>query len=560
MYSNYNMNQLSLDITTSYIPEKNNTAWFINELVETLEIKESYLFGRPRQYDLSAMLKLVLFAYTRSVFSSRKIAQLAEESLPARWLTQEMMPSYRTIARFRISNELEGLINQGLEQLTTYLRQQNMIDDAIFIDGTKILADANKFSFVWKKNTIRFDAMNREATVSLMNELKEAYSSSHIPDGSNLSLDMVDEVLTRLEFRLEELEKQIETTPKISPNPAKQERRSLKSTKRKLAARRAKMLEHQKQFKTFGKRNSYSKTDYDATFMRVKEDHMKNGQLKPAYNLQIATSKQFVVGYDVYQNPTDTKTLIPFLEKMNLAEKDAMYIVADAGYGSESNYQYLEDKLSQHTSLIPYGTMLKENSKKWQSDDKKVMNWFYDEKEDYYIDPKGVRFNFNTYRKRTDKDGFTRDFKEYVAEKYDENREEIPGALTAKGYKRKIMINPSWEYYKAKQRDLLSTKETGKIYAKRKIDVEPVFGRMKASLGFTRFSVRGLGKVLKETGIVSLALNMMKLASWETQKDIENRKNPKQTKNNTFRPFRIFYFRLITLTYVTASFFFFLND
>lgn len=113
MHTNYNMNQLTLDITTSYIPKKDSTAWFINELVESLEITDSYLFGRPRNYDLSAMLKLVLFAYTRSVFSSRKIEQLAEESLPARWLTQEQMPTYRTIARFRVSNELETLIEKG---------------------------------------------------------------------------------------------------------------------------------------------------------------------------------------------------------------------------------------------------------------------------------------------------------------------------------------------------------------------------------------------------------------------------------------------------------------
>lgn len=102
--------------------------------------------------------------------------------------------------------------------------------------------------------------------------------------------------------------------------------------------------------------------------MRVKEDHMKNGQLKPAYNLQIATCNQFVLGYDVFQNPTDTKTLKPLLEKMKTAQKSPHYLVADAGYGSESNYRYIEDELPQHTALIPYGTMFKEQSKKWQTD------------------------------------------------------------------------------------------------------------------------------------------------------------------------------------------------
>lgn len=508
--TNYNMNQLTLDITTSYVPKKDNTAWFIHELVEALQINEPYLFGRPREYDLALMLKLVLFAYTRSVFTSRRIEQLAEENLPARWLTQERVPSYRTIARFRISNDVEELVNQSLDALTNYLRERQLIDEALFIDGTKILADANKYSFVWKKSTIRYDQMNRENIVTLMAELKEAYQVKHIPEGSDLTLDMLDEVLTRLELRLEELEQEVLQTKKISPNPAKQQRRTLKSQKRKLAERREKMAEHQLRLTCCGARNSYSKTDHDATFMRVKEDPMRNGQLKPAYNLQLATCNQFVLGYDVYQNPTDTKTLLPFLDKMTVPE--GAVIVADAGYGSEKNYRHLEDEYPQHMALIPYGTMLKEQSKKWKSDERKVMNWTYYEEDDYYVDPKGVRFNFQAYRQRTDDEGFVKDFKEYQAEKYDEDKKIIPAALTPKGYTRKISVNPSWEYFKAKQVALLSTPETGNIYARRKIDVEPVFGRMKAYLGFTRYHVRGMEKVKKETGLLVLALNMMKLA------------------------------------------------
>lgn len=513
MYTNYNINQLTLNLSTEFIPKENHVACFINELVESLQINDPYLFGRPREYDLSAMLKLVLFAYTRETFTSRKIQRLAEENLYARWLTQESEPSYRTIARFCISQDIEELTNKSLDSLVHYLRERNLIDDALFIDGTKILADANKFSFVWKKNTIRFDQMNRENILTLMTELQEAYEVKHIPEGSNLTLDLLDELLTRMELRLEDLEKEIEETAKISPNSAKQQRRTLKVQKRKLFERREKMAEHQTQMSIYGARNSYSKTDKEATFMRVKEDYMMNGQLKPAYNLQIATCQQFVLGYDVFQNPTDTKTLVPFLEKMKLDEQASQYIVADAGYGSESNYRYLEDELSQHTALIPYGTMLKEQSKKWQSDERKVMNWTYFELEDYYIDPKGVRFNFHAYRQRTDKDGFVRAFKEYQAEKIDAHVQKIPEALTPKGYVRKILVNPSWEYHKAKQREMLSDEETGKIYARRKIDVETVFGKMKACLGFTRYTVRGLEKVRKQSGILTMALNMMKLVT-----------------------------------------------
>lgn len=100
----------------------------------------------------------------------------------------------------------------------------------------------------------------------------------------------------------------------------------MKIKKRKLSERRDKMADHQQRLAICGTRNSYSKTDTDATFMRVKEDPIRNGQLKPSFNLQIATSNQFILDYDIYQNPTDTKTFPPFIEKMNKAGRLPRYI------------------------------------------------------------------------------------------------------------------------------------------------------------------------------------------------------------------------------------------
>jgi transposase len=144
-----------------------------------------------------------------------------------------------------------------------------------------------------------------------MTELREVYALKR--EGTTLTVDMIEELLTRMELRLDELENEVET--------AKQQRRTLKNQVRKLNTKREKLLEHQTHFSTYGTRNSFSKTDHDATFMRVKEDPMKNGQLKPAYNLLIATCNQFVLGYDVFQNPTDTKTLKLLMEKMKIAQK-----------------------------------------------------------------------------------------------------------------------------------------------------------------------------------------------------------------------------------------------
>ena len=507
MQNNYNINQLSLAMSTDYQPEENHSAYYIHQLVENLAVSNPNIIGRPREYDPRMLLKLVLLAYSYGIVSCRKIERFARENIVAMWLTQEQYPTYRTIARFIVSKDLTDMIESSFKEFHDYLQKAEMIDEASFIDGTKILANANKYSFVWKKRTIKYSNLNAAKAKQLINEMKQEVELD--PQLSDFKIDELDTTIALLEQRIEELDAQVDAKPKVSPNPAKQERRHAKKYFRSLNHCRQKNLEYQTQIAVAGERNSYSKTDHDATFMRLKEDPMRNGQTKPAYNLQIMTNSQFVLGYELMQNPTDTRTLIPFLKQLDQNGVLGKDIVADAGYGSESNYKYIEDELPDHTAVIPYSTMLKENSRKWQSDDRKVMNWQYHAQDDYYVNPDGVRFNFKRYAYRTDRYGFRRDFKVYQAEKYDENHQFVSKALTPRGNLKQIMVNPQWEYFKAKARKSLSNSNT---YSRRKYDVETVFGNLKAYLGFTRFTVRGLEKAKGQIGIALMALNMKKMA------------------------------------------------
>src|SRR5690625_3546470 len=247
----------------------------------------------------------------------------------------------------------------------------------------------------------------------------------------------------------------------------------------------------------FDGRNSYSKTDHDATFMRMKDDYMRNGQLKAAYNVQIATEGQYTLAYDVFPNPGDTRTLIPFLNNIHQNFFSLpQYIVADAGYGSEQNYDDILNNRNR-IPLITYNQYRKEKKKKFKN---------------IYICPNRQTIHFSHLSNRKDKYGFTRTYKVY------ESKDCSSCLLRAyctrtKENNRRIYYNEKWEKQKAFIRDILSNETTGEIYGKRKIDVEPVFGFLKANLGFARFSVRSKQKVEQELGFAFMAVNLRKFTA-----------------------------------------------
>ena len=266
-------------------------------------------------------------------------------------------------------------------------------------------------------------------------------------------------------------------------------------------------------------RNSFSKIDNDATFMRMKDDYMKNGQLKPGYNVQIGTNNQFVLNYSIHSNPTDVRTFIPHIEEMisrGIVLPET--IVADGGYGSEQNYLYCKD--NGYTALIPYNTMRIEVKRSYSKNIKHWQNWFYDEEYDRFICPNDKNVEFKNYSTRTDKYGFKRDFKIYECE--DCSGCSYKKDCTKSKGNRKIQYNPVYEELKADIRDkLLHDENSMEIYSKRKIEPETVFGNMKANLSFKKFRLRGNEKVKIEFGLMAMAHNIIKIALVRAKKRTE---------------------------------------
>lgn len=500
MYIHYNTNQTTLPLElSSYLPQDHivfTIEKVVNELEEDCFDDFYHAFGRP-SYHPKLLLSALLLAYTQGVFSGRKIEKLMVENLAMQYLTGQLVVSYRTINRFRVAKVMEDLIRELFIELTLRLKMEDFISlDCLYIDGTKIEANANKYSFVWKKAVDKFSAKLQESIRHTFQEdisplIKEAIS---LDDEEGITSEQLADFVTLLENELEEINQTIEKQPVKGKDKRKTKRRKLNKVLRKVRDDflvRAEKYEHYHE--TFDGRNSFSKTDTDATFMRMKEDHMKNGQLKAGYNLQIATENQFVLHYDIFPNPTDTKTLLPLLDSY---PHDIKMVVADAGYGSEENLTLLDQLGVDH--LIKYGMFDREQKRKQKQSPKNLNNWLYDDINDTYTHPDGWEYHFDDVKHSRTATGFEQEIRVYKAD--------YPELAPQKG----LYVNQRYQELKRKESQALLSEEGSRIFAQRKVDVEPVFGQIKACLGYKRCHLRGKRQVKIDMGLVLMANNLLK--------------------------------------------------
>lgn len=270
-------------------------------------------------------LKVLVYGYVTNIYSSRKLAEACRERVPFMWLSAMNKPDHNTINRFR-GVRLKHALRSVFEEVVKLLVKEELLSiDQVYTDGTKIEANANKYTFVWKKSI----QTNKEKMKKQLDEIWN-YAQSVAADE-----DMMPEPPTATTIDKESVKATVEKLNKVLADND-QVKAKLRYINQTFPVNIAKY----EQEVLLGERNSYSKTDTDATFMRMKEDHMLNGQLKPAYNIQISTSNQFIVNYTIHPNPTDTTTLKAHLEQHETSfGKVPKTLTADAGYGSEENFK-----------------------------------------------------------------------------------------------------------------------------------------------------------------------------------------------------------------------------
>lgn len=478
----------------------------LDALVENLNLQhlEKLYKRRGRSpYHPKMMLKVILYAYMNNIYSCRKIEKLLLYDIRYIWLAGYEKPDFVTINRFR--NLMKQEINEVFTQIVLLLATKGFISlNVEYVDGTKIESKANKYTFVWKKNVVRNRKRLIEKIHTLLAQIDDEIAQEQSSTG-NEKIEVTPELLTELVC---ELRNALEQTPAPS---TKEEKTALKEKRKQikeLEKQRDKLQEYDTHLEILQDRNSYSKTDKDATFMRMKEDAMNNGQTKPGYNLQISTENQFIVDYSLFPNPADTKTLIPFLESFEKRyQKMPDTVVADAGYGSEENYHFMSEKGID--AYVKYNYFHKEQQPKFKPDPFKSENFYYNKEHDYCICPMGQKMQRVATKFSRTESGYAIRTDCYRAIRC----EGCPLrclCFNAKG-NRTIERNHRLSEYKRKARELLCSEEGVRHRGKRCIEPEAVFGQMKYNMGYKRFRHFGMEKVFMDFSFFAIAFNIKKM-------------------------------------------------
>lgn len=501
VFKTYNQDQLSL-LPPSYgdlVPE-NHPVRVVNSIVDYLDInsiEKGYKGGGTSSYHPRMLLKVIIYAYLRNLYSSRKIEQALHENVHFIWLSGQSKPDHNTINDFR-GKRLKGELKKIFNQVVLLLAGEGILNiKEIYVDGTKLEANANRYTFVWGKNIKNGRERITKQLKEIWRYVEQVYADEeqtpNTPDFEAIAPDKVAETIEKINQAL--TGKEVDKKVKQKLNYAK--RNWPKNLKK-----------YQEQEKQMGERNSMSKTDPDATFMRMKDDHMQNGQLKPGYNIQISTNTQFIVNYTSAQTTADTTTFIDHLtEHQESFDQTPDILTADAGYGSEENYQALEDR--EIEGFVKYNYFHKEQREaKKEKNPFLADNLYYSPEQDCYYCPMGQPLEHIGHYQRQTKTGFTQTIHRYQAQ----NCQGCP--LRGMCYKAKgnriIERNYNLLRHKKKAKDMLLSKEGIAKRKQRCWDVEAVFGNIKQNMNFKRFMLRGLDKINVEMGLIALAHNLKK--------------------------------------------------
>ena len=458
--------------------------------------------GRFR-YNPVNMLKTVIFGFMANGYCSlRELEDNCKVNLRFMYLMDRETPSYRTFGYF-INEILNDSIEEIFSDINHKIFEEEKVDlQHLYIDGSKFEANANKYSWVWKKATERSRYRLFKKVTVLFEEMNEtlSWSGTRIATNTEYTPDYLEEISEQYAV-LWQLDEKEFVHGKGHHKTIQQRQYEL------LCQYTEKLKEYVEKIEICGpERNSYSKVDRDATFMRIKTDYMGNDQLLPAYNVQIGVADEYIAVVDVNPYRSDMDCFIPLMEQFHrIYGFYPKYPIADAGYGSYNNYIYCEQKGMEKYMKFP---MFKKETtdKKYHENPFRAVNFKIDE-EGIMRCPNGRAFRFQ-YRKKVAGNQYGRQEEVYQCE----DCRGCPYAERCKKTEktRTVRIN---EELTSMHREVLENLESiqgALLRMNRSIQAEGTFGIIKHDRWYKRIVRRGIKSVRLEVLLVSIGHNLYK--------------------------------------------------
>lgn len=500
--------QLKLPLEIEKIIEISDPVYTFCEVMNQIDLNRYLVIkenrtGRKR-FDSEILLKVILFAFMEHGYvSTRKIEKLCKTDIRFMWLLQEeKAPSHMTIDNF-MNNCLSCNIENIFNEINRYIFEQANVDlEHIYIDGTKLEANANKYSWVWKKSSVK----NRNKTFEKITALLQEINDLIVCFGVKFEI--------RTEYAVEYMEQVIQQyveLTNINPDLIVRGRGHHKSQEQrkydKLVEYTERLKKYANHIKTCGdSRNSYSKTDNGATFFRMKRDYMGNDQLLPGYNIQVGVCDEYIAVYDVEQYASDMDCFKPLVEKFNKTYgKYPKYPVADAGYGSLNNYIYCQEHGMEKYMKF---TMFKKETKdkNYRNNPYRAVNFPINENGNP-ICPNGKEFHYLYSRAvRGNKYGRTEELYQCEDCSGCSHKEQC---CKCEG-NRTVRLNQELTNYHQEVLNNLNSTKGALLRMNRSIQAEGVFGTIKWNREYKRTRRRGLKGVIFELSLISCGFNLHK--------------------------------------------------
>ena len=498
---------------------KDDPVRILKSVIESLDLsgfKKLYHERGRSPYHPKMMLMVILYSYMNNVYSCRKIEKLLYRDIYYIWLSGYQKPDFATFNRFR--NRVKNEIGHIFTLLVLILVEKGFVTlEVEYLDGTKIESKANKYTFVWRKSVERNREKLLEKIRVLLQQINEQMAQDKAADVD--TLELTPQTLCEIS---KEFKEALGSAPEAKTKEEKAAQRGKNKMFKELERHGEKLAEYNSRLEQMEGRNSISKTDPSATFMRMKEDAMCNGQTKPGYNLQISSENQFITDFALFPNPTDTLTFIPFLGSFpGRYGRFPKRVVADSGYGSEENYRFMDEAGIE--GFVKYNRFHLEHRPRYKPDTFHPDSLYYNEEGDYYICPMGQRMSrTGTVQTRTEGG--------YISQSACYRAIRCKGCplrclcYKAKANQRAIRVNHRLNVYKRKACELLTSEEGIKERGRRCIEPEAVFGQMKSNMAYRRFRHMGKDKVVMDFTFFAIAFNIKKLCSMMRKVDKKGRK------------------------------------